>query len=331
MKKKIAFAGFRHGHIMSLYDRAGKHQNLEIVAACEEDAATRDALRRGEQVNITHHDFTQMLDEVPCDLIAIGDYYTRRGSLAIEALRRGKHVLADKPLCTGRAELEEIAALAGGKGLSVFCMFDLRSRSVFGEARKLIREGKLGKIVQIQFSAQHPLLRDSRPAWYFEDGKHGGTINDIACHAIDLLPWLTGSRIGRIIAARSWKAMNPGNDDFRDAGQFMLELDNGCGVMGDVSYSAPDSIAYSHPCYWRFNIWGTGGMIEFRCEDPAIHAWLNGNAGEVLIQAPEQSGADYLDDFLAEIDGTPGELTTAAVLQATRTTLEIQALADKQP
>ena len=44
MKKKIAFAGFRHGHIMSLYDRAGKHQNLEIVAACEEDAATRDAL-----------------------------------------------------------------------------------------------------------------------------------------------------------------------------------------------------------------------------------------------------------------------------------------------
>jgi len=30
----------------------------------------------------------------------------------------------------------------------------------------------------------------TRPAWYFEPGMHGGTLNDIAIHALDFIPWV---------------------------------------------------------------------------------------------------------------------------------------------
>ena len=34
--------------------------------------------------------------------------------------------------------------------------------------------------------------------WYFEEGKHGGTINDIAIHGIDLVRYLTGKNVTKI-------------------------------------------------------------------------------------------------------------------------------------
>ncbi|MEZ4683286.1 MAG: hypothetical protein R2932_54665 [Caldilineaceae bacterium] len=54
--------------------------------------------------------------------------------------------------------------------------------------RNLIRSGLIGEIHAINFGGQHPLMLDTRAAWYFEPGKHGGTINDIAIHAVDAIP-----------------------------------------------------------------------------------------------------------------------------------------------
>ena len=38
-----------------------------------------------------------------------------------------------------------------------------------------------------EFTAQHPLLYGTRAKWYFEEGKHGGSINDIGVHAVTLV------------------------------------------------------------------------------------------------------------------------------------------------
>ena len=124
-----------------------------------------------------------MLEETDCDAIAIGDYYAQRGSLIIQALSHGKHVISDKPLCTSLDELDEIERLAAAKSLKVNCMLDMRDSAPFISVRKLIRQGLIGEVHAITFGGQHPLLLGKRPAWYFEPGKHGGTINDIVIHA----------------------------------------------------------------------------------------------------------------------------------------------------
>lgn len=328
MKLKIAFAGFRHGHIFSLYDKVLRNPALELIAVCEEDE-TASLLPTRPDVKLTDRDFDEMLRRADCDIVAIGDYYAKRGSLAARALKAGKHVIADKPLCTSLAELDEIERLAETSGCKVGCMYELRSVPNFATARELIRGGTLGKITQIQFGGQHPLMRGSRPAWYFEPGKHGGTINDIASHAIDIIPWLTGLEISGTVAARTWQAFDSGCDCFNDAAQFMLTLSNGCGVLGDVSYSAPDSIGFSMPTYWRFDIWGTGGMIEFNCSDKHVKAYLKSRKDVTLIAPPAQAPVDYLESFLRDIAGEPGDLTTQVVLQSTRRTLEIQSAADR--
>ena len=101
MPLKIAFAGFRHGHIFDLYNLADTSDELEIVAACEGHDETRAQIQAKGTAKITHDRFERMLDEVDCDIVATGTYFTRRGQVLIKALERGKHVIGDKPLCTG--------------------------------------------------------------------------------------------------------------------------------------------------------------------------------------------------------------------------------------
>jgi predicted dehydrogenase len=253
---KFAFAGFRHGHIFAMHQHVLENDSLEIVACCEEDARTRDGLAGADNnIEITHSSIDAMLADVDCDVVAIGDYYAARGKVAIAALRAGKHVIADKPICTSLDELDEIERLATEKNLKLGCMLDLRGNPNFIKAREVVQSGKLGEIVTASFGGQHPLSLDTRPAWYFEDGKHGGTINDLALHGIDALQWMTGLTFKGISAARVWNspiaARHPG---FKDAAQMMLTMNNGCGVLGDVSYSVPDSLGYGHPLYWRVTL-----------------------------------------------------------------------------
>ena len=325
----VAFAGFRHGHIVSLLIQMQASPDFNVVACCEEDAATRRSLAADGTATITHDSFDAMLKAVPCDIVAIGDYFARRGALAIRALQAGRHVIADKPLCTDLTELAEIERLARAGNLRVGCMLDLRSSKAIATVRRLIREGQLGKITQIMFTGQHPLNRNSRPAWYFEPGTHGGTINDIASHALDIIPWMTGLAFGRVTAARAWQAFDVRSETFKDAAQMMFQMENGCGVMGDVAYAAPSAMGYQHPCYWRFTVWGTNGMVEFQYADETIRVYFDQAKEPVDIPVDPSAPQSYLEAFLADLQGRPVELDTPCVIEGARNVLRLQQAADR--
>jgi predicted dehydrogenase len=324
---KLAFMGFRHGHIMALYEIARRHPGVTIVGVCEEDPATAARLRAAGQVQLTHDNYDRMLAETSCDAIAIGDYFARRGELILRALAAGKHVLADKPICTRISELDAIQHMAAEKSLHVGCMLDMRISGIMKGLRQLIAQGRIGEVQTVNFTAQHPLLLSTRPAWYFEPGKHGGVLNDIAVHALDLIEWATGRRITEVVAARAW---NLGRTPihFQEAGQMMLRLDNGGGVLGDVSYLAPDKCGYQVPQYWRVVVHGNEGVAEAQGKTLAVAT--HSSAAMEPVECPPDEPAGILESFLAETAGrgaTAGP-STAETLRAARLALLIQEAAD---
>jgi predicted dehydrogenase len=332
MTLKMAFAGFRHAHILDLYRRTQEADDFEVVAACEEDGMTRQALASNGVITVTHECLDDMLDSVKCDVVAVGDYYAKRGRLAIEALKRGKHVIGDKPLCTSLADLERITELSRLNQRVVGCMLDLRDAPQIIGLRDLIRRGDLGEIHAITFGGQHPLLLGKRPSWYFEPGKHGGTINDIAIHACDVIPWITGLSVTEIAAARCWNARVPQFPYFKDGAQLMLALENGAGVVGDVSYLMPDGSGYSIPLYWRMTFWGSDGIVETSYNTHELRVARSSDEKLVSVELPAGNPGGYLRAFLHEIrhETVEDELVTNDVLRATRVALTAQVLADRE-
>jgi predicted dehydrogenase len=327
---QLAFVGFRHGHIFDLYRRAQESDDFEVVAGCEEDKATRETLAEQGTVSISHDNFDDMLSDVACDAVAVGDYYGKRGERIIAALSAGKHVIVDKPVCTRLSELDEIERLVKETGLRVACMLDMRDSPQTRTARTLVQGGTIGEVKAISFGGQHPLLLGTRPNWYFEPGKHGGTINDIAIHALDALPWITGLRFTQLHAARCWNALASDYPHFEGAGQMMLSMDNGCGVLGDVSYLAPDSQGYTTPFYWRITLWGEKGILEFATTSDQITLALDGEEAVRQVPLGEGDPGGYLRAMAADIAGTlsDGQLSSQDALRAARLALTIQQAAD---
>lgn len=332
MSFKLAFAGFRHGHITSLYALAREADDVEIAGACEEHEPTRRSLGEAGTVEITHSDYRRMLDEVECDAVAVGDAFGRRGERLIEALSRGLHGIVDKPLCTRLSELDQIEELARQGDLSVGCMLTMRDSGQMRKVRELLRDGAIGEVHAITFGGQHPLLLGSRPDWYFEPGMHGGTINDIGIHAIDAIPWLTGLRFARLEAARCWNAFPSEAPHFEDGAQMMLTLENGAGVLGDVSYFMPDKAGYRLPQYWRTTFWGRRGLIETANTGDRISLVRDSDAQPEHLPLAAAEAGGYFRSFRRDIAGQemgPEALDTAAVLRSARLVLRVQEAADR--
>jgi predicted dehydrogenase len=323
----IAFAGFRHGHIFTLYKQAKNHPDIHIAAAWEEnDEARKEAESRGVTFNCVGYD--DMLTYPGIDAVAIGDYYGIRGERVIKALKAGKHVVADKPICTTLAELDEIERLSSEKNLKVGCMLDLRYLRSAAAAKEIISGGRLGKIHAICFGGQHSLNYGTRAKWYFEKGKHGGTINDIAVHGIDLIRYITGLELEDIIAARCWNAFAREVKEFKDCAQFMAVFGGGAGLIADVSYSLPEGCGFDMTKPWRFTFWGENGVLEFDANSDTILLEMAGADAPEIIKS-EPSSSNTIIDFLADINGVPNELDTENVFKSSRSTLMIQDFANK--
>ena len=230
MTTRFAFVGFRHPHIFDMYRRCCVRDDIDVVAGCEEDTATRDQLATDGSANVTHDSFSQLLSDVDCDVIAVGDSFGRRAKIIELALRAGKHVISDKPICISLAELDRIKLASRETERTVGCMLDMRDISVYLGMRQLIQAGKIGAVHAIEFEGQHPLLCGKRPSWYFEEGMHGGVLNDIMVHAVDFIPWATGLKWKSVEAARCWNATVPQHPHFAQCGQAMLTLENEAGV-----------------------------------------------------------------------------------------------------
>jgi predicted dehydrogenase len=262
------------------------------------------------------------------ETVAIGSPYGDRGQMAIQALEAGKNVICDKPLCTSLEELDKIERLAKEKGLFVSCMFTMRYEEKIAAVKAAIDEGKIGKIHNVYFGGQHPLQYGRRPFWYFEKGKHGGVINDIAIHGIDLLSYMCHLEVEQINAARCWNAYATEEKDFQDSAQFMLTATNGAGIISDVSYAIPNGVEFALPYYWQFYIWGEKGTISFSMNTEAV-LFEQGNPEKQVLE--NKKAENYLTDFYRLVNGEKKVvLPMEEVFKSTRLTLKTQRVADER-
>ncbi len=319
----IAFAGLRHGHIFELFRMATENPLYNFVGAFEEDESARENAENNG-VSCRYKSYDELLCDGDVDVVALGGYYGQRGQMAIAALKAGKNVIADKPLCTDIEELYEIERIAKEKNLFVSCMFTMRFEKKIVALKKLMESGALGEINNVYFGGQHPLLYGRRPMWYFEDGKHGGVINDIAIHGIDAVFYALGLEVKEILSSRCWNKFADKAPQFKDSAQFMLVADNNAGILADVSYAIPDGVEFALPYYWQFYIWGTKGTVSFALGEEKSYYYIAGKKEPILLEEQEQS-VDYLTDFYNVLDGKGNViLPMQDVFKATAKTLQIQ-------
>jgi predicted dehydrogenase len=206
-------------------------------------------------------------------------------------------------------------------------MLDLRYIAQSIKAQEIIKSGELGEVRNIAFNGQHCIDYAHRPSWYFEEGMHGGTINDLAIHGIDLVRMISGLEISSIDAARVWNSYAYKHKDFKDSAIFMARLSNGGGLLADVSYSAPTQV-FSMPTYWEFRFWCEKGLLTFSYTDKSVTVYKEGTSEPIKYICDEYK-SDYLTEFISQI-GSGRCAMTENILSSTECALRIQRIADSE-
>jgi predicted dehydrogenase len=321
MNIKVAFSGFRHGHVQAMYNTAKRLDYVDIVALVDEGGPeAHGSSIPALGVELTHESLDQVIAEVDFDVLACVDYYANRGPSCIKALEAGKHVVTDKPLCTSLEDLKTIARLSREKNLQVGIDLTMRYGGDYGTLAGIVSGGGIGEISSCMVTGLHPLAYGSRPMWYFE-GKQRGTINDLMIHGLDLMRWATGLEYSKVIFGEAWtrRARQP----FQDSAQMALEcLPRNClGNTSEEILALVRGIDAVGICV------DTNHALQEKTEDfirrvgsrvVTIHVadydgidekhWLPGkgiNNWTAIVKALQDVG--YAGPFLFECQGTPQE------------------------
>lgn len=166
--------------LAGVYDAPSMDRAREIAKSRGVTAyATLDALWQDKQV----------------DGVCICTPSGTHGSLALEAIRNGKHVLIEKPMALTPEECEAIRVEAARGNLQVGVVSQLRFSPGIQLVRQAVQDGKLGKILYTELNMKYYRNADyySGSTWRGTktmDG--GGALMNQGIHGVDLLQYIAG-------------------------------------------------------------------------------------------------------------------------------------------
>lgn len=264
-----AFIGAVH-RVANRFDEKSR-----LVAGCfSRDEEKNRASGTAFGVQRLYTDFREMAEaerarEDGIDFVSIVTPNVSHYEVAKAFLTQGINVVCEKPLCFTVEQAEELAALSKEKDLLFGVTYTYMGYPMVKFARQLVREGKIGRIINV--SAEYPqewlidlLGEESSTAklsgWRFDPKVAGisNCVGDIGTHIENVVAYVTGLKIRRLAAAVDY---------------FGQELDLNANILIEYENGARGSywcsqVSMGHYNDLVFRIFGTEGSLEWHQEDP---------------------------------------------------------------
>ena len=273
-KIKIGVISFEHMHALSYTQELLKIPNVELVGIADFDEF------RGTQMAYRFHtryfeDYHQLLD-TDIDGVIICTCNRLHCEVSVGAAKRGKHILVEKPFALNPQQAEEMLRAAWDNGVQIMNAFPMRFNPNVIEAKRMVDEGKVGKILSIT-GINHGKI----PSGWFIDPEQsgGGGVMDHTVHLADLIRWFTGSEYTNVYCESGNLIHNKNIDD---CGIVTMDLENGAFATIDCSWAHHKN----YPIWPQVDmeIIGTKGTLELRAFGQINRLYdLKGNTIEDIV------------------------------------------------
>lgn len=189
----------------------------------------------------------------------------------LAAIRAGKHVFCEKPLGRSAAEARVLRDAAARAGIVHMVGFNYRFLPAVALARRLVDEGRLGRIHHFRARfADASFLDPDAPFTWHQDAAAAGSnaLLDLGSHLIDLARYLVGepSAVSGAVATFVADRPDPATGRRRrveteDAFEATVEFANG--ALGSLSGT---NMAAGRRAHMTFELNGSGGTVAYDLE-----------------------------------------------------------------
>ncbi|MBP3541663.1 MAG: Gfo/Idh/MocA family oxidoreductase [Clostridia bacterium] len=192
----IGIGNMGSGHMKNILE--GKCPDFEMAAVADINPARLEWAKEVTEGKIATFDSgVKLLDSGLVDACLIAVPHYDHASLAMECMKRGIHVMVEKPAGVYTKQVREMNAEADRHPEVVFgMMFNQRTNHVYRKMRELVQSGKYGKLRRVNW-----IITDwYRPQAYYDSGnwratwsgEGGGVLLNQCPHQLDLLQWICG-------------------------------------------------------------------------------------------------------------------------------------------
>ena len=208
---------------------AGAH--YKYIASKGGVSSTTMARKHGFSHSTTN--LVDVLQDKEVDLVLITTRHDLHANLTVKCLEAGKHVFVEKPLALNLQELQKVIQAQQNSGKTVMVGFNRRFSLHAEKMKSLLGTSQINVIATMNAG--------NIPAnvWVHDMLLGGGRIIGEACHFIDLITYLTGSKVKAVCM----NAMGVNPEENTDNATILLKYENGS--TGVINYFSNGSKAYS--------------------------------------------------------------------------------------
>lgn len=227
-----------------------------LVAVCDTVAEKADALATRYNAKAYYSLESLLADSTAIDVVAICSPNGLHAQHSIACLNAGYNVLCEKPMALSAADCGEMIQAAERNNKRLFSIKQNRFNPPVAAVKKIIDEGKLGKVYSVQLSCFWNRNEDYyHNSWKGTKDLDGGTLYTQFSHFIDLLYWM----IGDVKHAKAYTGnyAHEGIIEFEDTGVVILQFTNG--AIGTVNYTVN---SYGKNMEGSLTIFGEKGTVK---------------------------------------------------------------------
>ncbi|MBS4223998.1 Gfo/Idh/MocA family protein [Lederbergia citrea] len=274
----------------------------------------------------------QILKDDEIKLVAAAAIPSERGPLGVRVMESGKDYFTDKTPFTTLEQLEAAKETVEktGKKYMVYYSERLHVESAV-YVGNLIKEGAIGRVLQVSNLAPHLLNAPSRPEWFFQKEKYGGILCDIGSHQIEQFLYYSGNTDAEVVRSQVANYTAKEYPELEDFGDCMIVGANGATHYFRVDWLTPAGLGV-----WgdgRTFILGSEGYIEVRKyidiarDDEGDQVYLSNNEGTYHYSVKGKVGFPFFGEFILDcINRTENAMTQAHAFK----TAELCLIAQKQ-
>jgi predicted dehydrogenase len=276
-----------------------------------------------------------ILNDPAVQLITAAAIPHERGPIGIRVMESGKDYFTDKSPFTTLEQLEDARRVVERTGRKYMVNYSERlGNEATWHAGELVRQGAIGRVLQVLNLAPHNLAASTRPDWFFQKEKYGGILTDIGSHQFEQFLHFANATDARIEHARVANLDNPDYPGLEDFGEALLTTTEGCSCYCRVDWFNPKGSRT-----WgdgRTFVLGTEGSIEVRknidlARDTGGNLlFLVDGEGEHEIPCAGRVGFPYFGRLILDVlNRTETAMTQEHAFKAAELSMQAQAIADR--
>lgn len=209
-----------------------KASGVSLVSIASSGGVTGTSLAKKYNISKSTTNYQEILNDKDIDLVMITTRHNAHAVMVVNSLKANKHVFVEKPLALSVDELNEIRNSYKGNRI-LMVGFNRRFSPHIQKMKQLVGNSPMNVIATM--NAGHI----PGNVWVHDLNIGGGRIIGEACHFMDLITFLTGSKIKAV--CMNAMGLNPqGNTD---NASILLAYENGS--TGVINYFANGSKEYS--------------------------------------------------------------------------------------